>query len=290
MDHLTATYLDASSGHGSRSLLSSYAFLRQSWQTNWLGLPKVIAHCAAYLNLLADGEDQEVGTILDVALLLAEEIEEEKGCGIDTPEPCYHNRLHFAEALTTMALQCGLELENGATPDKAWQAALLLMALSHDFRHPGRVNRHVSDIESISVEFLIPIFKSKNLSQVWMDRVCATILRSDFSLVEANHARVAGRAFQWNSDWAAVLLNEADIMASASDKYGLVNSHALSLEWKAVDFPPFATVATEAGRRQFLSSIQFSSYSGRLLAAGISGSIGSLTTPQDPPYFNNTTL
>jgi hypothetical protein len=269
MDHLNAAYLDTSSGQWSRSLLSSYAFLRRSWQTDWLGLPMAVSYCIDYLKLRTDCVDKEVVTLLEAALAIAEQIENEKGCGRDTPEPSYHNRLHFAESLTTITLQCGLEIHNGAKPDKAWQAALLLIALSHDFRHTGCVNRHVSDIESITVNFLIPLLNSKKLSTIWIDRICETILRSDFSLVKENHARVAGRTFQWDQAWATVLLNEADIMSSASEIFGPMNSHALSLEWQAANFPPFATVATESGRRQFLSSIQFSSYSGQLLSCGI---------------------
>jgi hypothetical protein len=108
-----------------------------------------------------------------------------------------------------------------------------------------------------------------NLSKAWIDRIDTVILRSDFSLVQENHARVAGLPFQWNTDWATVLLNEADIMASASADFGPALSQALSKEWEAIQFAPHATVATESGRRQFLSNIQFSSYSARTLSVGL---------------------
>ena len=110
---------------------------------------------------------------------------------------------------------------------------------------------------------------SANLSELWVERIRTVILRSDFTLVRENHARVAGLPFQWNTDWATVLLNEADIMASASTDFGLALSQALSKEWEAIGFAPHATVATETGRREFLSNIQFSSYSAQTLAAGI---------------------
>ena len=107
------------------------------------------------------------------------------------------------------------------------------------------------------------------MSEVWIERIRTVILRSDFSLVGENHARVAGRRFQWDTDWATVLLNEADVMASASADFGPALSQALSKEWEAVKFAPYATVATESGRRQFLASIQFSSHSAQTLSAGI---------------------
>jgi hypothetical protein len=276
MDLFNATYLDTSKGNWSSSLLCSYGFLRHSWETEWVGLPKLVRDCVNYLNLLTAKEDPEVQNLVEAALAIAHHIEEEKGCGTENPEPSYHNRLHFADSLTTMTLQCMLEIRHGAEPDLRWLAALLLMALSHDFRHSGRINRHVSEIESNSVQFLIPILMSKNVDRIWINRISDVILRTDFSLVKENHSRVAGRAFQWDLEWATVLLNEADVMASASHIFGPLNSIALSLEWEAINFPPFATVATETGRRQFLSTLEFSSYSGRLLSADISGPVANL--------------
>jgi len=234
-----------------------------------MGLAKVVQDCAAFLQIAGKPDYAETSLLLDLALKLAHQIETENGRGTETPEPHYHNRLHFADSLTTITLQCGLEVQHGADADSAWQAALLLIAVSHDFRHPGRVNRHTSDIESASVNALLPLMTAMHLSEVWIERVRTVILRSDFGLVRENHARVSGLPFQWNTDWATVLLNEADIMASASADFGPAHSQALSKEWEAIEFAPHATVATELGRRQFLSNLQFSSYSGRTLSAGI---------------------
>jgi len=269
MSPLNPSYLDTSSGDWAGCLLSSYGFLRHSWQTKWIGLPQIIKYCAEYLKLDTNGEQDHVNTLLNAAMAVANQIESEIGYGIDTAEPAYHNRLHFADSLTTISLQCKLEVQNGAKHDHAWQTALLLIAVAHDFRHPGHINRHVSDIESTSVKFLIPILKGMNISALWIERIANAILRSDFTLVKENHSRVQGTAFGWNNEWAAVLLNEADVMASASADFGPSLSSALSLEWQAINFPAYATVATEPGRRQFLSSIQFSSYSGRILSAGV---------------------
>ena len=272
MDQLIAAYLDNSRGQWSDCLLSSYAYLRHSWKSKWIGLPTLLKSCATFLNLLP-GDVIDTSNLLNAAIAIALQIEDEKGCGIDTEEPSYHNRLHFADSLTTITLQCGLEIRNGAQNDKAWLAAMLLIALCHDFRHPGRVNQHTSEIESNTVNFLRPILISKEVSPLWIDRLSEIILRSDFSLVKQNHSRVKDRSFQWETEWATVLLNEADIMASASRTFGLMNSQALSMEWQAVNFPAYSTVATPEGRRQFLSSIQFTSYSARVLSSNILESI-----------------
>jgi len=264
-----ATYLELSGTNWHDCLLSSYAYLRHSWRTQWVGLPQLVRDCASFLKLAAKGDDSHTRLLLDLALAVARQIEAEKGRGIETPEPHYHNRLHFADSLTTITLQCSLEVKQGAVSDTAWQAALLLIAVAHDLHHPGRVNRHTSDIESASVNALLPLMLSMNLSDAWIDSIRTVILRSDFNLVRENHVRVAGLPFQWSSDWATVLLNEADIMASASADFGPGLSLALSKEWEAIQFAPHATVATKSGRRQFLSNIQFSSYSARTLSAGL---------------------
>lgn len=264
-----ATYLDLWGANSCSCLLSSYVYLRQSWQTQWVGLPQLVEECAFFLELTAIHGDSQTRLLLDLALAVARQIEAEKGRGIQTPEPHYHNRLHFADSLTTVTLQCRMEVQHGAVSDSEWQAALLLIAVAHDFHHPGRVNRHTSDIESASANALLPLMTSMNLSAVWIDRIRTVILRSDFNLVRENHARIAGLPFQWNADWATVLLNEADIMASASAAFGPELSLALSMEWEAIQFAAHATVATESGRRQFLSNIQFSSYSARILSVGL---------------------
>lgn len=264
-----ARYLDLSDANWSACLLSSYANLRHSWSTQWIGLVKVVQDCAAFLQLPGTPGDSQTRLLLELALTVARQIEAEKGCGIETLEPHYHNRLHFADSLTAITLQCSLELRQGAAPDSAWQAALLLIAVAHDFHHTGRVNRHTSDIEAASFEALLPLLSSAQLSAIWIERIRTVILRSDFSLVQENHVRVAGCPFQWNTEWATVLLNEADILASASADFGPALSQALSKEWEAIEFPPHTTVATQSGRQQFLSTAQFSSYSARTLSAGI---------------------
>ena len=264
-----AAYLELSDGNWSTCLLSSYAYLRYSWQNRWLGLAKVVQDCASFLQINRLPDHSQAHLLLELALRVAQQIEIEEGRGTETPEPHYHNRLHFADSLTTITLQCSIEAQSTAVADGVWHAALLLIAISHDFRHPGKVNRYTSDIELASVNALLPLMVSANLSEDWINRISTIILRSDFALVRENHARVLGRRFTWDIDWATVLLNEADIMASASLEFGPALSLALSKEWKAIEFAPHATVATESGRHEFLSNIQFSSYSARTLSAGI---------------------
>ena len=60
-------------------------------------------------------------------------------------------------------------------------------------------------------------------------------------------------------------LNEADTMASASPAFGPALGHALAAEWARARLPAHGSVATAQGRRDFLKSLAFSSYSAQVL-------------------------
>jgi len=200
-----------------------------------------------------------------VAREVAAQIEAEGGCGVASAEPGYHNRLHFSDSLTTITLQVAIESQRLGLDDADWKAAMVLIALAHDFRHPGRVNGLRSEIEQQSFDAFKPHLQQQAVPAPWMERIEAVILRSDFSMVADNHRRVAGQDFSWCNDWAAVLLNEADIMASASPVFGPRLSQALAQEWELVGFAAYRSVATPQGRVAFLQSIEFSSPSSGVL-------------------------
>jgi hypothetical protein len=79
---------------------------------------------------------------------------------------------------------------------------------------------------------------------------------------------VAGKAFEWNLEWLCVLLNEADVMASASAKYGPELGQSLAQEWLLIDFPLHSSVASLEGRKNFLKQLIFSSPSSLVLGLG----------------------
>jgi hypothetical protein len=68
-----------------------------------------------------------------------------------------------------------------------------------------------------------------------------------------------------------VLLNEADIFVSATAEFGPGLSDALAREWEQAGFAGHASVATAAGRAQFLRSVFFSSPAA--LALGIQAQV-----------------
>lgn len=263
----THSFLDNRSDDWRECLHDSLRFLRDSWATQWVGLPFLVDACADFLKLNATEPTEITAKLLTVAREVADEIEADSASHASYVEPHYHNRLHFADVLTTVTLQSAIESQHSNASDTPWQAALILVAIAHDLHHPGRVNHYGSEIEHLSVNALRPYLHAHAVPDLWSKRIERIILSSDFSLVSENHQRVAGKAFTWDTDWAIVLLNEADVMASVLEEFGGELGVALASEWALAGLPMHHSVATDQGRLDFLGSTVFSSYSATTLGA-----------------------
>jgi len=264
-----AVLLDRQAGDAATCLNASFRFLRQSWGGQWVGLRWVVDACADYLDLEGPDQTEDSTRLLAAARRVAAHIEAEYSPGrtAHISEPSYHNRLHFSDSLAAISVQVSIESARSGLHDLAWKAAMVLIAVAHDLRHPGRVNSVPSEIEQQSFNALRPHLEHCGVTLAWMQRIEAVIVRSDFSAVADNHKRIAGRSFSWGTDWASVLLNEADIMASASAEFGPALGRSLADEWERIQFPAYRSVATPQGRRAFLESLQFSSVSAGALGA-----------------------
>lgn len=249
-------------------LESSYGFLRASWTGNWLGMPFVLIECLRFLNLQENNLSEAGRGMLAAAKSVAYEIEKHAQNLSGLEEPKYHNRLHFADALTSMSVQLSILVALKKEANQDWMACALLTCIAHDFFHPGKVNLVESEIERQSVNFLKPILKSHSVPDEWRKIIDTVIVRSDFAVVHQNHAHVAGKAFEWNLKWLCVLLNEADVMASASAKFGPELGESLAQEWRLIDFPLHSSVASLEGRKNFLKQLIFSSPSSLVLGLG----------------------
>lgn len=249
-------------------LESSYGFLRASWTGNWLGMPFVLIECLRFLNLQENNLSEAGRGMLAAAKSVAYEIEKHAENLSELEEPKYHNRLHFADALTSMSVQLSILVALKKEANQDWMACALLTCIAHDFFHPGKVNLVESEIERQSVNFLKPILKSHSVPDEWRKIIDTVIVRSDFEVVHQNHAHVAGKAFEWNLKWLCVLLNEADVMASASAKFGPELGESLAQEWRLIDFPLHSSVASLEGRKNFLKQLIFSSPSSLVLGLG----------------------
>jgi hypothetical protein len=236
-------------------LLQAFSRLRESWKGDWMGLPQVLKACQDFCVFPAAGlACAEAQALMDSALALAHQME----LMVDTDiEPDYHNRLHTADALCSMAaLLEALKLE-GCICSEEWVAAMLLTVTAHDYLHPGGANSAPQELELRTVKALELFFAKHPMDPVWQERILHMILLTDPALVKANHGKVAGRTFEMDLDWACVLMNEADILASATDVFGPDLGKQLAAEWQVKNLPLHANVGNQQGRLAFLKSLRF---------------------------------
>ena len=230
-------------------------------RAQWPGLPAIAQACSHSLGL-AQLEAQEavhddVAAMLRFVHAVAHDLET---LGRNWPqglEPAYHNRLHTADVMFTLTALLHGQQAPAQPAARPWAAACLAAAVAHDFGHPGGTNAQPFELESRSWQALAE--HTSALPQPWRGRIESLILHTDPLTVQANHLRVASQAFDWTLPWCQVLLNEADILLSASARFGPGLGQALAQEWQRAGVAAHAVVATPAGRVQFLRSIRFSS-------------------------------
>lgn len=258
-------YLKLRKYHWHECLENSYDFLRASWPGNWPGMPFLLLECLRFLDIKNNSLSAVGRSFLGAAQSVAIDIENQALSMQNFKEPEFHNRLHFADALTSMSIQLAILVQLEKKENQDWMLCALLTCIAHDFAHSGKVNLVETEIEIQSVSFLKPILIAHSVPDEWQKVIETAIIRSDFSIVHHNHANVFGLPFQWDLKWLCVLLNEADVMASASAKYGPDLGKSLALEWQAIDFPNHSTVASLEGRKTFLKQLIFSSPSSIVL-------------------------
>jgi len=262
MDHLTLTPTQWPDG-----LHQDCRRLRAHWPDRWPGLPHILSLCQRSLGLDTVADNANV-SLNQFAQSVAQDMER-PAAGL-APEPAYHNRLHTADVLLVLTNMLHmLNVPSGQPEVKTWASALLAAAVAHDHRHPGGVNRVAFEFEQASWQGVMPF--AQHLPVVWREQIEAWILGTDVPTVAGNHQRVAGQAFVWSAPWGQVLLNEADIFVSATAEFGPGLSDALAREWEQAGFAGHASVATAAGRAQFLRSVFFSSPAA--LALGIQAQV-----------------
>ena len=251
-------YLKSEDDDWSICLEKSFAVLRTSWESEWVGLPYLLSRCVDFLNL-SKNLSSDASQMLLTAKAIAERIEFQYSQSSVEAEPKYHNRLHTADVLTSLSILICIQSKIQGDLDKDWIACALLAAIAHDFEHPGKVNQFESEIESKTMQQLQPFLLTHQVTSHWCKALECAILRSDFALVQKNHELVKDKKFQCDQDWLNVYLNEADVMASATTKFGPELGNSLAEEWKMINFSAHQTVSTSIGRKAFLKQLVFSS-------------------------------
>ena len=218
-----------------------------------MGLPAVLDVCQRAIGL-TDLKNTRVQVINDFASKIAIQIENDP-----VPQPRYHNSLHMADVMVTLTLMMRMLISHPTPSDWQWIACLLASATGHDFDHPGGTNRFHSEFETRSCLAMARKVDPSGMLDDDIERIQRLILNTEVRLVAKHHELVIGKSFDWDLPWCTVLLNEADILASATAEFGPSLGDALAQELKEAGNLAGNTIASAGGRWQFLSSLRFSS-------------------------------
>ena len=219
------------------------------------GLPALLGLCERSLGLVQASEPEQA--MLGFARAVAQAMEQRAQAHPADDEPAYHNRLHTADVMLTVTTLLHAQGAAGQPAARPWAAVTLAAAVAHDFAHPGGANQQPFELERRSWQALAE--PAAAVPAPWRERIESLVLHTDPAVVPANHQQVEGLAFSWTLPWCQVLLNEADILVSASADFGPALGQALAREWQRAGLAAHAGVATPAGRAMFLRSVRFSS-------------------------------
>jgi hypothetical protein len=249
-------YLNVSTNSDWNEILNnSLGFLRESWHSHWIGLDQVLEASIDKV-LPVNHLSKNVLNLLNCARKISLKIEKKLGLSW---EPSYHNRLHFADVITSLSILLLIEKERSERLDEYWTALLFLSAVCHDYMHPGGINNSTMEIENLTISYLKDTWNEWSVDEKSQLNMIYLIQNTAPEVVNQNHRLVENLEFKFDKLWATVILNEADILASCTFKYGADLSTQLAKEWRIKGIQKQADVATPQGRRSFLESARFSS-------------------------------
>jgi len=209
--------------------------LRRPWPTRWPGLPLVFERCWQHLGLAKPRSGSRTYALKRFGQAVAQQVEHDGALRYaQGAEPRYHNRLHIADTLVciTYLIRASRGLDIASAHKAPIGALALAIMVGHDFLHPGGSNATPSEFEARAVADLQPLMQSAGLYPDDRDILSHCILATDPTRVKAFHAEVRTRAFDLGQrDCLAVLVQEADILASTLPKTQVSLTQALSLEW-----------------------------------------------------------
>jgi hypothetical protein len=183
-------------------------------------------------------------------------------------EPPYHSRKHFVDVCAGISALLSQNIGSDETKQfSPWTVSkedswlLLFAAIGHDYMHRGRINSVDYENELISLNGLqLFLNKYSDLSpefkQNLMLQLHQLILPTCFDFTHLLYEKINnGIAVQ--IDYLAMLLTEADVLASTLPNRGKVLSRRLALEWQDQNVELSNFVASKEGYEKFLQKVQF---------------------------------
>ena len=255
-----------------QELQATFIRLNDSWGLQWPGLPLIMNSCLIRLGYrpaeVMGGRAQAIHDCMqDVAELI--EVDGQARAALNQ-EPEYHSRLHVAntlEALTTLLLLQRQHSGAERTIPSPMEWTAILIMLSHDLLHDGSINRQESQIEARSVAYLKPLMQQHQVDLADQHIIQMIILWTDATLVKAGHEKIKNKPFFIEDmDCLTVLIQEADILASAMPEVGPLLTKQLASEWAKINHHGMSALTTASGRIEFLRhGALFSSPASQLL-------------------------
>jgi len=183
-------------------------------------------------------------------------------------EPPYHSRKHFVDVCIGISTLLSQNIERNQvqqvnpwilSQEDSW--LLLFAAIGHDYMHRGKINSVDYENELISLNGL-QLFLDKysdfssEYKQNLMRKLHRLILPTCFDFTHLLYEKI-NMGIGEKIDCLAMLLTEADVLASTLPNRGKVLSKRLSLEWQDQNKELSKFVASKEGYDAFLKKVQF---------------------------------
>ena len=184
-------------------------------------------------------------------------------------EPNYHSRSHFKDVCIALSLliqsQTTINNASAALPalnissEEAW--ILLFCAIGHDCGHNGTINTSPFELEKRSISHIKHWLSTTNYSPIEMNGLLGYVEPIVLATDPKNFQTLLTKKIDQNhrTDLMALLMVEADLMASILPVRGALLSRNLAMEWNQ-NYPDMAKLVNSIeGRIGFLERVQFTS-------------------------------
>ncbi len=237
--------------------VEAYRQLRIRWESDWPGLERVMQGGVSWLL----DRPTDTARVPRVLMACAQVVEASgRRAALKGTEPAYHNRLHVADTLVSMAslLKARRAIggsRRGSVLSRFETISLLAMTI-HDFEHAGRCNQAPQEIERLSLTRFEPHARLIGISAGDWRQICGLVLKTDPVRVAEVHETFRRRERNKNGTDTemAVLLTEADILASALPYPGISLTRSLANEWRDPHPELARGLLTVEGRCRFLTN------------------------------------
>jgi hypothetical protein len=183
-------------------------------------------------------------------------------------EPNYHSRSHFKDVCVALSLliqsQAAIANLTAAHPalsvsaKEAW--ILLFCAIGHDCGHNGTINTSLFELEKKSISQIHHWLKTTNYPPTEINELMNYVEPIVLATDPKNFQTLLTKKINQNrTDLMALLMVEADLMASILPVRGALLSRNLAMEWNQ-NYPDMAKLVNSIeGRISFLERVQFTS-------------------------------